>query len=405
MRYRPFYKFLMALAFLTSCSENKEMISDYGTMPIRLAIHVSSNETRAQAQDEQLTSGQTVYVWAKHTGTDDDYLRAWSLTADGNGGLTPASTTRYYPADGTNLDIYALHGNITTPASFTESTNPTASASADATDGTELPVTVTHTIKTSQESAANYSASDLFAVKVENVGPRLNANQGNNYYVALPFQHQLARIEVRIVNFNDLLPKDIESITLCGVKTQTTFNMPDASSANGYIGAVGTTAATPTADIVMHPIDCTSEDPNNSKYHDHISRAECVIPAQELSSSAALVVVKLKHNSSATSVANDKLYFKPGSLTFDIENGKTYRLDFSISKVEMTGFKVDWADWGWIPTDDLTESDWLPYYTREEMDKSKTGFNDFTGESNSGLNWEYGDGDNTNEKNKGTGWN
>lgn len=403
MKYGICYSILIAAVLLTSCSESKDEVRDESPRPIMLSTNVSQGVTRAQAQDEQLTSGQTVYVWAKHTGTNNDYLRAWALTADGNGGLTPASTTRYYPADGTNLDLYALHGNITTPASFTESTNPTASASVDATDGTELPVTVTHTIKTSQESAANYSASDLFAVKVENVGPRLNPNQGNNYYATLPFQHQLARIEVRIVDFNDLLPEDIESITLCGVKTQTTFNMPDASSANGNIGTVGTTAETPTADIVMHPIDNTA--PTS------ITRAECVIPAQTLTA-PTLIIIELKDNIVRE---NDQLKYKPvykdanhpDGAVFQIFNGVTYRIDLSITKAEITGYRVGWTAWSWKNLDDLTEAeDGLLYYFPTYMDTSSSSLADPTGVSNTSLQWEYG-GTGTDsgiENTKGSEW-
>lgn len=409
MKCRSIYNILaVSLALWISCSEQGEPTGSSKSVPIRLATNVSTIDTRAQAQNTQLTAGQEVLIWAKHTGTDDDYLRAWSLIADGNGELTPASTTRYYPADGTNLDIYALHGNITTPASFMESTNPTASASVDATDGTELPVTVTHTIKTSQESAANYSASDLFAVKVENVGPRLNANQGNNYYATLPFQHQLARIEVRIVNFNDLLPKDIESITLCGVKTQTTLTLPTDESANGYIGAVGTTEETPTANIVMHPIDDTA--PTS------ITAAECVIPAQQLTT-PTLIIVKLKHLTEATTDYNDKLFYKPvykdelhpDGCVFNIYNGVTYRFDMTISKVELTGYRVGWTAWTWKP---LTgegainnDEDGLLYYFPKYMDTTESSVVSPTGLTPT-LNWEFGRSDygTGTDKTKGESW-
>ena len=388
MKYRPIYSILAVSLFLwASCSVQGDDAGISDPVPIRLATSFNNADTRAQAQDIQLTSGQTVRVWAKHTGTNTDYLRAWALTANGTGGLTPATTTRYYPKAATNLDLYALHGNITSPASFTESTNPTASVSADAEDGTELPTTVTHQVLASQESAANYSTSDLFAVKVINVGPYLNANQGNNYYATLPFQHQLARLEVAIVNFNDLLPEDIESITLCGVKTQTTLTLPTHESANGHIGEVGTTADAPTSDIVMHPIDDTAPT--------RITAAECVLPAQELTA-ATLVIIELKDNAVRE---NDKLYYKPvykdelhpDGAVFQLYNGVTYRLELSITKAEITGYRVGWTPWAWKDLDDLNEAeDGLLYYFPTYMDTSSSSLADPTAVNNSSLQWEYG---------------
>lgn len=408
MKYRPIYIILAAsLTLWASCSGQDDEPGKTGPVPIRLATNVNVQSTRAQAQDIQLTSGQTVYVWAKHTGTDDDYLRAWSLTADGSGNLNPTTSTdlRYYPADGTNVDLYALHGNITDPATITTSTTPNATSSDDATDGTGLPAVVTHTIKSSQESAANYSTSDLFAVKVKNVGPRLNPNQGNNYYATLPFQHQLARLEVAIVNFNDLLPEDIESITLCGVKTQTTFYMPDASSANGYIGAVGTTAESPTADIVMHPID--DDAPTR------ITAAECIIPQQELTA-PTLIHIKLKQNIASTEY-NDDLYYKPvykdenhpDGAKFEIYNGVTYRLELSITEAEITGYRVGWTAWSWKALDSLTyDDDGMLYYFPKTMETSSSSVLSPTGSTSTELRWEYGrsDFESGNEQTKGKTW-
>ena len=402
MKYRTIYSILAAaLALWTSCSEQGDSVGNSKPVPIRLSTNVISIDTRAQAQNAQLTAGQEVLIWAKHTGTDNDYLRAWSLTADGSGNLNPTTDNdwRYYPADGTNVDLYALHGNIIDPATITTSTTPNASLSDDATDGTELPTTVTHAILATQNNIDDYSNSDLFAVKAINVGPYLNSNLGNNYSVNLPFQHQLARVVVRIVNFNDLLPDDIEDIVILNVKTTTTLTLPNHESSDRYTGVGGETQETVVDSLFLHPIDDDAPA--------RIRSAECIMPAQTFSFTAlkpTFICVKLKHNSSAINETNDKLYYKPGALTFNIENRKVYRFDLTISKVEMTGFKIDWADWGWVNPDELGEDAWLPYYTKEEMDQSEADFSDFGNETNNDLKWEYGDGDNTNEKEKGNGW-
>jgi len=391
-----------ACCILTSCSGDKDELTDAARVPISLGTGIT---TRAQGQDTQLESGQTVYVWAKHTGTETEYLRAWQLTADGSGGLTPSSV-RYYPANGTNIDLYALHGNFS--SEFTESTTPNANSSADATDGTACPTTVTHTVKTSQASIDDYAASDLFAVKVANVGPHGHENQGNDYAVNLPFRHQLARVEVRIVEFNDLLPKDIESITLYGVKTQTAITLPTATSSDGDAGSVGQTADSPTANIVMHPID--DEAPAT------ITAAECVIPAQQLTS-PTLICVKLKHSTEATTDQNDKLYYKPvykdddhpDGCVFQIYNGVTYRFEMTISKIELTGYRVGWTAWAWKP---LTgegalnnDEDGLLYYFPKYMDTTSSSVVAPSG-STPNLDWEFGRSDygSGTDKTKGQSW-
>ncbi|MBR1411327.1 MAG: fimbrillin family protein [Prevotella sp.] len=405
MKFGTVFSILMATAFVVSCSSEQQENNDTtsGQMPILLGT--KDGVTRSTAQDTQLTANQLVRVWAKHTGTDTDYLRAWELKADGSGGLTPTSTTRYYPADGTNIDLYALHGNFSSPASFTESTTPNATSAADATDGTTLPATATHSVLASQVTADNYSTSDLMAVKVTNVGPKGNANQGNSYAVNLPFRHQLARLEVAIVNFNDLLPEDIESITLMGVKTTTSINPPTSTNENGAVGSIGTTLDSPTSDIVMHPIDDAAPA--------RITAAECIIPAQELTATP-LVRIKLKSNVASTP-NNDELYYKPvykseenpDGAKFEIYNGVTYRLELTISKVEITGFRVGWTAWSWKDLSDLNEADdGLLYYFPMYMDTSESSLVDPTDVNNSQLQWEYG-GTGTDsglENTKGSQW-
>lgn len=411
MKYGYIYSILITAALLASCSEREMPMTD-DRIPIRLS---TGEITRAAAQDVQLTADQPVWIWAKHTGTDTDYLRAWKVIADGSGNLEPESSSnwRYYPADATNLDLYALHGNITdpddsfNPVVFTTSTTPNASSSDDATDGTVLPTTVTHTIHTSQESSANYSASDLLATKTVNVGPHGNENLGNTYNATLAFQHQLARLEVAIVNFNDLLPEDIESITLCGVKTTTSLTLPNAASDNGAVGTVGTTLDTPTADIVMHPVDDTA--PTS------ITTAECILPAQSLTSEI-LVHIKLKPNIALTE-NNDDLYYKPvykddthpDGAVFSLYNGVNYRLELTISKVELTGYRVGWTKWAWKPLSGEgainNDEDGLLYYFPKYMDTTESQVVAPTGLTPY-LDWEFGRSDygSGTDKTKGQSW-
>ena len=168
--------------------------------------------------------------------------------------------------------------------------------------------------------------------------------------------------------------------------------MPNSTSEDGVFGTVGTTLATTTADIVLHPID------------DPITKAECIIPQQQLLS-PKLICVTLKDNAARD---DDKLYYKPDYTVcnFEIYNGVTYRFDLTVSKAELTGYAVGWGVWNWKDRNSLEEEDELPYYHKHEMITSGSSILSPTGANpDDRLQWEYGDGDNTNEKSKGNGWN
>ncbi len=206
-----------------------------------------------------------------------------------------------------------------------------------------------------------------------------------------------------IVNFNDLLPEDIESITLCGVKTTTSLTLPNAASDNGAVGTVGSTLDTPTANIVMHPIDDTA--PTS------ISKAECILPAQSLTA-PTLIIIELKDNEVRT---GDKLYYKPvykddthpDGCVFDLYNGVNYRLELTISKVEISGFRVGWMPWVWKPLGDLTyDDDGMLYYFPKTMETSSSSVVSTTGVNSTELKWEYGrtDFESGNDQTKGKTW-
>lgn len=108
-----------------------------GSTPIGISCLVAdaNGATRAAfaTQDEtHVAAGRTVYVWADEhlkplgltlaAATDSvansadcsEYIAAWALTADGNGGWTASTPAlQYYPASGYPIDLFALCGNFT----------------------------------------------------------------------------------------------------------------------------------------------------------------------------------------------------------------------------------------------------------------------------------------------------
>lgn len=377
MKYQQSLSLLAALAIglLSSCSSEDSETKDIGLIPIVLT---SGNTTRAlNAQDTQLATSQTVYVWCKHTGTDNDYFRAWTLTSNGTGGFT--GNTVYYPKDGKNIDFYALHGNITSPTITEQSLSSGIPTST--TVGTALPTTITHQVMADQRTDINYSKSDLLSTKVVNCGPNGHTG-GDSYSVNLPFAHLLTRVEVAVNTGEDLLPSDVDFVGLLNVKTQTTLSPITYSNATATIGSTATTPAVDT--LKMHPVK-----PYNST---NGVVAECIIPKQTLVGDGTIKVIFIQ-------LYDGKrfFYWPLSNLAFNAD-ATSYRIELSVSKVELTGYRLGVAQWDWTtPTEDL------PYYFPKEMEPTQGGI-ESPDPLTPGLEWEYG-GDNDDEVNKGSEWN
>lgn len=343
---------LSSLAIMSCTSDGGDSDVE-GNIPIILTVDSSANATRASfLQDVNLISGQKLFVWAKRTNTSTDYLKTWVLTANGSGGFT--NSTKYYPADGTNLDLYALHGNF----NYTE-------------DDVSLPTeALSHAVLTDQRSDANYATSDLLATRVTDKGPKGNAG-GNSYKVPLSFSHLLCRIEIEITTLDYLDAPDIDHIELVGVKTTNTVTMPTYSNASA---TVSTATATPTADIKMRA----------GSTH---AIAECIIPAQSVAQNASFIRVVL--------VDNHTLTYK-ASQAFDFDNQKSYRFEMKIEASKIQAYSVTVKSW-----DELSNQ--IDYYVLQTIDNTETTV-DETSSSSQDLYWEYGGGENGAENLKGEDW-
>ncbi len=341
---------LMAL-FIASCNSDESPSSE---VPIVLITEPAPETvTRASfVQDIQLISGQKLYVWAKRTHTSTDHFKTWVLTANGSGGFT--GSAHYYPSDGTNIDIYALHGNF----NYAE-------------NGVSLPTTaVSHTVLTDQSSNANFSTSDLLATRELNKGPHGNSG-GNSYKVPLSFKHLMCRIEVEITTLDYLDPPDIDHIELLGIGTTNSIVMPTYENANPVVSAAN---ATPTSTIKMRA----------GNTH---AIAECIIPAQTINQNASFIRVVL--------VDGHTLTYK-ASQSFTFENQKSYRFEMKIEASKIQAYAVTVKTW-----DQLANQ--IDYYVLQTIDNTATTITTPTG-SNENLEWEYGGGENSSSNFKGEEW-
>ncbi len=168
-----------------------------------------------------IANGEKVYVWAdKGSAGTYAFLKAWTLTSDGSGGLT--GSTKYYPSDGDGLTFHAVHGNF--------STSPT--------EGTAIG-TLTHTVLADQSATGNYEKSDL------------HYGEGSGSYetvgsAPLNFTHKLSKIEVNLTAGIGLIPSNVTNVT---VKVR---NVKPSITINPSTGALGSASGTATTITARH---------------------------------------------------------------------------------------------------------------------------------------------------------
>ena len=174
----------------------------------------------------QFEQDEIVWLWAIKDNTTNEHITAWQLKADGYGGFSSftAGTTKYWPSDGSKLNVYALHGNFKTDQ-ISENSTPWSSLS------------LTHTVKTDQTLDNNKRLSDLLYSQTSSVAP----NTGS---VQLTFNHLLAKITVKLDLTNS---KGINEGELANAEVKLTNILPDATISNTLLtGNSGKTSTTGT---------------------------------------------------------------------------------------------------------------------------------------------------------------
>ena len=171
-----------------------------------MTVTSATRATDGRTLPTQFEDGEEVWLWANKA-DGSKYITAWQLTAQSGGNLT-GSSAKYWPSDGSKLNVYALHGN------FKNSTITEGSPSWSN-------LSLTHTVETNQTSPENKRLSDLlFAEKA-------GATHGNN--VELSFSHLLAKITVKL----DLNKSEgIESSELNNATVTLTNIQPKATISN-----------------------------------------------------------------------------------------------------------------------------------------------------------------------------
>lgn len=235
------------MACFSACS-NVENIEQNDGQPVEIKLSsgvTPESRTLTSTQSTQIEKGETVYVWAEKNSDKSSYIDAWSLTADGEGNLTPA-VKKYFPTDKASLDIYALHGNFTI--------------------SDEMPASIS--VLEDQSTKEAYCESDLLYAVSTNV-------PYSEEIITLDFKHLLSKIEIKLTAGSGV---DLSKVT--SVKVLNTQLAADITLKNSEAIATAITPTGDTADITAYK----SSD-NNGVY------AEAIVIPQEVSGTFVEVTV------------------------------------------------------------------------------------------------------------------
>ena len=213
------------------------------------AITVTSvtRSTDGRTSSTQFNANEEVWLWANKEADGSEYIKAWRLKANGSGGFSSFTdgADKYWPSDGSHLDVYALHGNFKN-SSISEGTPSWSSLS------------LTHTVEADQSSDVNKRLSDLLYSQTS------SAVAPNSGSVQLTFNHLLAKITVKLdltnskgINEGELANAEV---TLTNMITRGDFNSTNVSNiiTNGVSANASGTREVIKAGEITQPSDMTS---------------------------------------------------------------------------------------------------------------------------------------------------
>ena len=293
---------ILPLAIM-SCNHDKE--ADENTI-VELRL-TSGVEVRTRASfpnsDTQIPGGEEIVVYVDETGGAVQLYGNNILVADGNGNLS-GGTRMNFPANGNNVDIFALHTNATLTAVY-----PTS--------------LLTHTVNGDQRTLAGYAPSDLLYAKRTNVARTASP-------ILLTFYHLLSKLQVAIMPGEGLTAADIVGISIGGTRLQAQFTLAKASSPDAVVITPGGAVAPITIGA-----DVSTNLTTNIVYNDAI-----IVP-QTLASGTTFISVRLSDETNL-------IYRVPAETTF--ESGKKYGY---LITANSSGLILISTIEDWIPTGNI----------------------------------------------------
>lgn len=300
---------------LAGCG-NDENGMDNGPVELRLTSGVTV-QTRAftATQSTTISRNEVVSVWVDDAETTSPLYEAVQLTADGNNGFT--GEAMYFPGTGNNIDIYAVHGNFTTPFS----------------KGNDFPKDgAKYKVETDQSAVADYTKSDLLYAYEKGV-----ARSGNPTTAGLTFYHMLSKLELAIKTGDGtpgLVTSDavkLNNVTLNGTFTpSTTATMSEQSQRAAMLGAA---ASASTDDITLGQQTCTDFTAGNVVYN------EAILVPQDMAGKT--LTFSLKDGGTLTYTISG-FTETSGKAVFDSGKKYLYHITLDLTGITVTSKIEDW---------------------------------------------------------------
>lgn len=301
---------------LAACSNDENLNQNNGPVEIRLSSGIEVQTRATHNLDKQLADGEEVHVWVDDAGTSVSPLYENNLLTKSGGedGTLSGGTTMYFPQTGNNVNIYALHGNMTlTGNTFPENTP------------------LTHTVAADQRSSITtagqgYQGSDLVYAKSTDV-----TRNGVPTTVELNFHHLLSKIEVVLIEGDgdgDFLD-NISTLQVLGTKLNADFTLTKAGAAYGkntenQDGIEVTASGDPTPISLDTGVSDASAEAANQVLN------EAIIVPQEIAANTPFIKITLAQNGEQGSVFT---YNLEKATTF--ESGKKYRYVITVRETEL----------------------------------------------------------------------
>lgn len=310
----------VALSLLAGCSS--EELTDSKSLCPTSSFITKSLSGGTTLSDDNFANNETVWFWANRTSNGNAFIEAWKLTADGLGNFN--GTAHYWPTDGDNLNVMAVHGN------FTETIVEGSTA---------YPTTLTHTVVANQGTDADRRLSDLLYADATN-------QSHSSPTIGMTFSHLLSKITIVLkataaegveAGVSDAFIKGFE-LKLNGVTQEVTvdFQKKEATSK----GTPGT--------ISMGVL--------KDEGTDHTATA--IIPPQKVS--AGTQFVELKLNDFPKNGESRTFHFvNKSDMTFYAEN--EYVFTFDVANFMRT-VPTDIDDWE-TSADSEHVLEWTKYFT------------------------------------------
>ena len=309
-----------AAMILAGCSNDENEAVDNGPVELRLTSGVTVQQTRAftATQSTSIAKDEVVSVWVNQTDNSAVLYEANQLTANSTNGFT--GDAMYFPQNGSKkVNIYAIHGNFTTPFS----------------KGNAFPTTaVEYSVEADQSTAGgtSYTNSDLLYAYQNDV-----ERKGNPTTQQLTFYHMLSKLEVAIV-LGKGAPELAESgavklgdVTLNGnFKPSTEAKMSEQSARATML----TAAASPTTgDMTLGQTTCTDFQESNVFYN------EAILVPQDMVGKVLTFKLKeggeLKYTIPAFTNTTDHAVFESGKKYI-------YHITLNLTDLTVTSKVEDW---------------------------------------------------------------